>query len=1117
MVESLFQQRTDLIHLSSGLALFFAMITSYLLSKWERKKDWIIAAVFLAAQCIACGVDLLVPVFGGTPSLMAVQGGVMLASFILLLEWGRSRWNLDHTPSLPAWIHVVISLMGVLVVWLYGGARPLVGVFICLAPVGALLTALTAWNVHEGNRWGRMSIRLALCCLVVWGVVMARLAVKLAFALPLKGSLLGEVYGSSVIWIAIRSVAVIGVALGVWGYYHATCPPNRKISGRRWLVVLGKPAVLLLLCACGWWSTGLAGRIAQDRLEAQYLDDLRMAASTESADLLHAMGDFSHISAVVRDPDLKRVLDKLAQSTPSCREVGLLVREDDQVRSLAFSTRVASRTPSVADPWLAPYKGPWLALFNDARAFVLVDTVEWSVQGFVPLLDREGDDVVAVLAMTKAVPDWNKSIGLQRLCALTVVLMVAAIIMICFVGHELEVKHDYHIALSEVRHRELVEQANCILLRWHRSGRVLFCNNFGRQWLELDDAGMKKVNEELGAFTVDTATSRLEDFIAQIESQSQYRLQCLGWIPQKDGEGMWISWEHRGVPDAQGRLMEFISAGTDITALKRAKEALQASVREAESLNSQLEGAISRANQLALQAESANMAKSAFLANISHEIRTPMNGIIGMAGLLLETPMTTQQRHFSECVRSSAESLLCLLNDLLDFSKIEAGKMELESIWFDVRENISQTVDLLRVKASEKHLALSCTLDAAVPRRLMGDPLRLRQVITNLLGNALKFTEQGGVAIRVRMEGEGLSPAQLRFEVVDTGIGIPPNRLSSLFKTFSQVDSSTSRKYGGTGLGLAICKRLVEMMGGEIGVASEPGQGSTFWFTARFANAMGKEAEESAHAPGLPASRELSPDQRRQVRILVAEDNLINQMVAKGILDNAGYQVDLAGNGREAVEAVQKTSYHLVLMDVSMPEMDGYEAARRIRELEGASRRHLPMVAMTAHAMKTDKDQCLAVGMDAYLTKPIQREQLLEAVGRYVCIPSPPINVKVDTKVDTKESTPHPAFDPVSLLDRLGGDSELYARIVDLFLVNVPQRVQHLKEAIAAGNTSQIHLEAHALKGAAANMAADALQKVFEQIEKSARSLDLDHVRSLQGPMDLELDRLMQALKAHRG
>lgn len=1113
MVESFFQQRTDLIHFASGLALFFALITSYLLSKWRRKEDWNVMSMFLAAQCMVCGVDLLFPVFGRTSPLMAVQSSMMLASFILLLEWGRTRWNHERFLRLPVWIHAALLAPGVLVGWFSGDAMPFRGACACLAPVAAILVAAAVWNVQENGVWGRISLRLATCSLVVWSVTVTGLAWQPFFAIPVSGSLLGGVHASPEFWILLKSAAVTGVSLGVWGCYHATCPPGGRIAGRRWLVVLGQPLVLVLLCAFGWWAAHLAGHIAQDKLEAQYLDNVRMAASTLNSNLLHAVNGISQEATVVSDPDLKRTLEQLRQSTPFCREIALLVREGDKARSLTHSASVAPGVPVAVDQWIITHEGQWLALFEDARAFAYVDAVGGVVRGCVPVLDYEDDQVVAALMMTRMVPDWNKTITMQRLVALSVAWMVITIVMVCFAGHELEVKHEHHIALSEVRHRELVEQANCVLLRWDRSGRVLFCNDFGRQGLKLEGSGnMNLLSQELRAFTVDVATGRLEDFIARIEARPQYRLQCLGWVAQADGEGMWLSWEHRGVPDARGRVNEFISAGTDITALKRAKEALHASVKEAESLNGQLEGAIARANQLALQAESANLAKSAFLANISHEIRTPMNGIIGMAGLLLETPLTPQQRHFSECVRSSAESLLCLLNDVLDFSKIEAGKMELEAIWFDVRENIGQTVDLLRVKASEKHLALTCIIDAAVPRRLMGDPLRLRQVITNLLGNALKFTEKGGVAIRVRMESEGLSPAHLRFEVVDTGIGIPANRLASLFKTFSQVDSSTSRKYGGTGLGLAICKRLVEMMQGEIGVASEPGQGSTFWFTARFAEATGREADDAAHASGLPSAGEWSLDQRRQVRILVAEDNLINQMVAKGILDNAGYQVDLAGNGREALEAIQKTPYHLVLMDVSMPEMDGYEAARRIRGLEDATQPHLPVVAMTAHAMKTDKDQCLAAGMDAYLTKPIQREQLLETVERFASLHTPGKR----SPREVNEVSSHLAFDPEGLLDRLGGDRDLYARIIDLFLANVPQRVQHLKDAMTSGNASQIHLEAHALKGAAANMAAGTLQNIFEQIEHAGRSQDLDRVRSLLGPMEQELDRLMQALQKHR-
>ena len=410
-----------------------------------------------------------------------------------------------------------------------------------------------------------------------------------------------------------------------------------------------------------------------------------------------------------------------------------------------------------------------------------------------------------------------------------------------------------------------------------------------------------------------------------------------------------ISLEH----DAEGRAVGFLAITRDCTARKLA-EAAMASAKEA--------------------AEASNRAKSEFLANMSHEIRTPMNGIIGMTALALDSAMTPAQNESLQTIRIQAESLLTVVNDILDFSKIEQRHVELESVAFSLADAVHEIVAPLTVQAREKGLELSCAIAADAPACIVGDSVRLKQIVANVLSNAVKFTARGSVRLAVTVDARDGDRATLHFQVTDTGIGVAADKRQVIFEPFQQADGSMTRRFGGTGLGLAIASNLIELMGGRIWIESEPGAGSTFHVTAPVGIA---DAPARAAAPGTATPAAAG---QRGARILIAEDNIVNQRVAAGLLTKRGHQVTVVGNGREALAALQAGAFELVLMDVQMPDMDGFEATAAIRDWERATGRHVRIVAMTAHAMKGDKERCLAAGMDGYLSKPIDQRSLYALV-----------------------------------------------------------------------------------------------------------------------------------------
>jgi PAS domain S-box-containing protein len=534
----------------------------------------------------------------------------------------------------------------------------------------------------------------------------------------------------------------------------------------------------------------------------------------------------------------------------------------------------------------------------------------------------------------------------------------------------------------------------------------------------------------------------------------------------KDGSFYWVDTTIVPFIGDDGKPRQYVAIRADVTKRKLADEEMR-KAKEA--------------------AEAANLAKSQFLANMSHEIRTPMNGVIGVAGLLLDTELTPEQQQYAEIVRTSGEALMSVINDILDFSKIEARKLSLETKDFDLTKVLKDAVAVISIKALEKGLKLLCEVEPGTPARLRGDSGRLRQILINLVGNAVKFTHRGGVSVQARLEAQDEHKVTLRFTVSDTGIGFPQERAAALFEPFVQADGSSTRKYGGTGLGLTIAKQLAELMGGRIGVESAVGKGSTFWFTAVFEEQKRSGADIAVEAPPASPARVASltsKSSKGRWRILLAEDNATNRQVAVAMLTKLGHEVDAVANGAEAIAALQKTSYHLLLMDGMMPGMNGYEATRRIRSGgAGIDNAQIPIIAFTAEAMSGDRDRCIESGMNDYVAKPVSLRQLDDVLQKYLTTSGGAEEIHAD---QTMRARTKAVFDREEFLDRLMGDKNLAATVVGGFLSDTPRQLLALQSKLEAGDAEGAKLLAHSLKGAAATMSAKALTAISAEVQREA-------------------------------
>ena len=1104
---ALFAARLDYVFFVYGLSFF---LLAAMLPRADRhandRSPWPWLTYFALLHGCAEWLELPLLVLEPDPRWQLLRWLFIAVSYGCLIEFvRRATRGLYQTTFSLWWLFglVLLAAAGGL-----AGVRGLeAGIHQALGLPGGLGAAWVLLRYRDRAKVGRVPLGIAAFGMALYALLGGLLAAEAPF---FPASLFNQELFQAATGFPVqlaRALALTLTALAFWTYAEVG-RRQRGLDPSRWAHENLFPLLLVVIVGFGGLATDWVGATTQQEQSHQLLNLARTGAAAVNERMVQ---NLAGAPSDLERPDYVRLKEQLMRlRVATAKEVRFYYLMRQTAQGILFL--VDSEPPGSVD------ESPPGQVYDEAPPAVYEvfgtgqervfgpETDRWGIwySGQVPLTDAKGQ-LIAVLGVDIAAARWLRLLARNRLISILLFALLSILLLFLFVGQRRN--REAWVALGERERRlsKIASQLPGVVYQFKRfedgRARVPYASEAVRWIFGLEPEPLRDDARPIFAAMHPDDLPRVQASVLE-SARTLGPWKCEFRVMLPDGSIAWRQGNSIPQREPDGGVLwhGFI---TDITEQKQTEAALQ---------------------QAREDAEAANRAKSEFLANMSHEIRTPMNGVIGMTDLLLHSRLAPEQRRYAEVVRSSAEALLSIINEILDFSKIEAGKLVLESVDFDPRLTVEDATEMVAVKAQEKGLALICLIDPQVPEALRGDPGRLRQILVNLVGNAVKFTHQGEVTVRVNARERAGERLTLAFEVSDTGVGIPADRLPALFSPFVQVDGSTTRKYGGTGLGLTIVKRLAELMGGQIGVRSQEGQGSTFCFTAVFERAAasvahgdgdhqlvglkvlvvddhpgnrqsigdllrswrcrGEEARgvddalirlrqaarsgdpfqvalldlnrpesdgvalcrrvkeqagtrevrlvvmtalghcvsdtarleeigfsacltkpvrqsqlraclqllaraarptQEAVSVRMVTQRLMADADRRRQRLLVVEDNPINQEVALAILHDAGYRADAVANGAEALAALRAGGYDLVLMDCQMPELDGYEATRRIRASPtGTSWSKIPIVAMTANAMKDDRQKCLDAGMDDYVTKPVQARELVEVIERWL-------------------------------------------------------------------------------------------------------------------------------------